>query len=511
MAFTRVPGFSLAQSAFHFRNSWDPAYVYPVVTLPVVGSVAAGNANNGLCGGFVLAALDLFLHTPRLLPPSNTQNPADGSTLFNYIYQRLIDSWELSKGPTGNVGKDIEWILTLDPTTNGSGLRQRVIAQEWPKIKADIDAGRPSPLALVGGLPRSAVDIEGIKESLKQCHQVLAYGYEVDNANTLTLEVYDNNDPSLNATISLKLSEPAPYTPIASTVDWPKGMRGFFRSAYTLRDPSAIVPPAGWDWRNLHKPSGANIVGSVGTISVLESPTAPSRAHTFVAGNDGKVWCHELNGSSSQWTDLGKPPTAKVRRLLGAVNAKNTPTSPERPHVFIEGNDSNLWCLWWSGSSWSWLNMKKPPGPGAGVNIVEFVGAVSVMDTPSSPARPHLFVTGSDGNVWCRWSSGSSWSWLNMEKPPTANVRRLLGAVNAKNTPTSPERPHVFIEGDDFNLWCLWSSGSSWSWLNMGKPPAVNIRARLGAATLGDTPTSMQRPSVFFEGDDYNLWSRYAV
>ena len=35
--------------------------------------------------------------------------------------------------------------------------------------------------------------------------------------------------------------------------------------------------------------------------------------------------------------------------------------------------------------------------------------------------------------------------------------------------------------------------------------------SRLGAATLGDTPTSMQRPFVFFEGDDYNLWSRYAV
>jgi len=24
----------------------------------------------------------------------------------------------------------------------------------------------------------------------------------------------------------------------------------------------------------------------------------------------------------------------------------DTPTSPQRPHVFIEGNDANLWCNW---------------------------------------------------------------------------------------------------------------------------------------------------------------------
>jgi len=27
--------------------------------------------------------------------------------------------------------------------------------------------------------------------------------------------------------------------------------------------------------------------------------------------------------------------------------------------------------------------------------------------------------------------------------------------------------------------------------------------------TVMDTPTSPQRPHVFFEGNDYNLWCRY--
>ncbi len=85
MAFTRVPGFLPSQSGFHFANNWPLDTVYPVVTLPIVGTIAGGDAGNGLCGGFVLAALDLFLHSPRLFPPPNTDRPANGSMLFSYI------------------------------------------------------------------------------------------------------------------------------------------------------------------------------------------------------------------------------------------------------------------------------------------------------------------------------------------------------------------------------------------------------------------------------------------
>jgi hypothetical protein len=70
--------------------------------------------------------------------------------------------------------------------------------------------------------------------------------------------------------------------------------------------------------------------------------------------------------------------------LLGAVTVMNTPTSPQRPHVFVEGNDYNLWCRWSDGAAWQWLNMGKPQG----VNIVGSVAAVSVMDTPTSPPTP---------------------------------------------------------------------------------------------------------------------------
>jgi pimeloyl-ACP methyl ester carboxylesterase len=261
-----------------------------------------------------------------------------------------------------------------------------------------------------------------------------------------------------------------------------------------------------WSWLNMSKPPGANIIGAVGAVTVMDTPTSPQRPHLFVACSDGNLWCRYSSGSAWSWLNMDKPPGANIRGLLGAVTVMDTPTSPQRPHVFVEGDDYNLWCRWYSGSAWSWLNMSKPPG----ANIIGAVGAVTVMDTPTSPQRPHLFVACSDGNLWCRYSDGSAWSWLNMGKPQGANIRGLLSAVTVMDTPTSPQRPHVFVEGDDYNLWCRWYSGSAWSWLNMGKPDGANIIGRVGAVTVMDTPTSLQQPHLFVEGNDGNLWSRWS-
>ena len=78
------------------------------------------------------------------------------------------------------------------------------------------------------------------------------------------------------------------------------------------------------------------------------------------------------------------------------------------------------------------------------------------MDTPTSPQRAHLFVTGNDGNLGAVSRVASDWYWLNMGRPPSANIRGLLGAVAVMDTPTSVQRPHVFVEGNDNNLWCDW-------------------------------------------------------
>ena len=214
-----------------------------------------------------------------------------------------------------------------------------------------------------------------------------------------------------------------------------------------------------WSWFPMSKPPGVNIIGLVGAVSKMDTATSPPRPHkqphVFVAGSDGNLWCLWTDGTGWPWTNLGKPPTANIRGLMGAANARVTPTSPELPHVFVEGNDFNLWCCWWDEARWRWVDMGKPQG----VNIIGLVGAISVMDHLTSYKQPHVFVAGNDGNLWCRRSVSGQWQWDNLGKPPTANIRGLMGAANARVTPTSPELPHVFVEGNDFNLWCCWWSG----------------------------------------------------
>jgi hypothetical protein len=151
---------------------------------------------------------------------------------------------------------------------------------------------------------------------------------------------------------------------------------------------------------------------------------------------------------------MGKPDDVNLRAMMGAVTVMNTPNSPQRIFVFFEGSDYNLWCRWSGRSDWHWLNMGKPDG----VNLKATMGAVSVMDTPSSAQRTHVFAEGNDYNLWCLLPDGFKWSWVNVGKPQGVNVRAMMGAVTVMNTPTSPQRTHVFAEGSDYNVSCLWSN-----------------------------------------------------
>jgi hypothetical protein len=98
----------------------------------------------------------------------------------------------------------------------------------------------------------------------------------------------------------------------------------------------------------------------------------------------------------------------------------------------------------------------------AGVPIARGANAADPARTPVPPLAIR-------NSIWQRLLAGipvgqplpvepvRSWSWLNMGRPQGANIRGLLGAVTVMDTPTSPQRPHVFIEGNDANLWCYCS------------------------------------------------------
>ena len=179
----RIPRFTPATHGFPFPN-WFPPKT-PVFTLPTpFGTIPLGDANLGLCGGMIFAAMDLYHFG---LPVPQEHSPP----LFSYFARRLIESWNL---PFGSL-KYYDWqrrplaSRSISGVRFSAGLTARTVEQEWPRIRADLDAGRPAALGVV--------KVEGWDiRKIAQNHQVMAYGYDLDEEkNEATIRIYDPNYP----------------------------------------------------------------------------------------------------------------------------------------------------------------------------------------------------------------------------------------------------------------------------------------------------------------------------
>ena len=201
------------------------------IGIPGVVSLPIGDASNGLCGGMAFAARDYF--EAEKPPPGDTTAPGAGS-LFDYLVDRLFDSFDLPFGP-------VRYLALMSPLlSDGETMWSRIglgphgrawqtVREEWPKVRADIDAGHPSALGLVkvkSSDPRQ----------LKHDHQVLAYGYDLQGG-ILKLRLYDPNQPGRDdVTLSLCVATPTHPTAIA-TSPAAGPVFAFFRVPYVAADP----------------------------------------------------------------------------------------------------------------------------------------------------------------------------------------------------------------------------------------------------------------------------------
>jgi len=229
-----VPNFLPSRNGLRFVNSW-PSEPAIQVSVPGVGKVGIGDASNGLCGGMAFTVRDVF---QAGLPQLSDDRPPEGSPLFEYIVGRLIDSFNLPDG----VLKYYDWMNTADGDTDlwmvtRRGVAWKTVNEEWPRIKADLDAGHPCPLGLV------TVQSSNPKD-LGKNHQVLAYAYDYD-VQELTVHLYDpNTDPAQGDGVHLRLNvaNPESATPIQHNIGIADPVRGFFRVDYTWKDPSPLEP-----------------------------------------------------------------------------------------------------------------------------------------------------------------------------------------------------------------------------------------------------------------------------
>ncbi len=138
--------------------------------------IGIGDASAGLCGGMSWYVRERF--EAGLAMPTDTVAPTNGTPLFQALVRRQVQSLDWLRTPIKF------WRMgSLSPAE--ALRRSRDI--EWPRIRADIDAGR---LAMVG-----LVRHQGLSPwALTQSHQVLAYAYTVDGDN-VTLRICDPNWP----------------------------------------------------------------------------------------------------------------------------------------------------------------------------------------------------------------------------------------------------------------------------------------------------------------------------
>lgn len=227
-----VPGFQPSIHGFPFANSWPPG---PTLTFGPLDPriIGIGDASSGLCGGMALTVRDLF--EARVPMPAGPQ-PGNGSPRFRSIVRRQVQSLDWLRVPLRY------WDLQAfrpDPPSGLAALvgreppRVEALRREWPRIRAEIDAGHPSVVGLVRVAGASPL-------LLTSNHQVLVFGYE-ETPTSVTLRIYDPNHPGddtieLRATIDPETSLPW-HARIALAQSSGETLLGFFRQPYPAPAP----------------------------------------------------------------------------------------------------------------------------------------------------------------------------------------------------------------------------------------------------------------------------------
>jgi hypothetical protein len=234
MASVRIPGFSPAAYGLPYANAW-PHIPLLELQLGTLARLSIGDAANGLCGGMSFTAADLHAAGVR---PGDAARPEAGTARFDYIVARQMDSFAGVAVPlrfyslmrTVRPEREPLWADVLGSFGIDRHSRGWVmVRQEWPRVRADLDAGR---LAMIGLL--SVVDDDPFR--MNRNHQVVAYGYDLEG-NDLTLWIYDSNWPK-DDEVTLRLDIGDPRAPVTTT--WSRADRQvvcFFRAPYASRDP----------------------------------------------------------------------------------------------------------------------------------------------------------------------------------------------------------------------------------------------------------------------------------
>jgi hypothetical protein len=229
-----------------------------------------------------------------------------------------------------------------------------------------------------------------------------------------------------------------------------------------------------WSWEDFGQPPGANAMAVGGAVSFRDWGLTEESFYVFVRTTSNKLYLRwGTTGSPTTWTNElapggtggGSPGTAIS--FLGPSN--------QREIWYWTTDNGSLWSYHWNGSAWAWKNHGNP-----GVNVSGSLSAITW--TESGWRMQAIFTVDSNGNLQeLRRSGNSSEGWVSHTKPngvasvegPSATVFRLPGTPPDafSLTPVSIGR-HIFVRGSDGKLWVRYTvdSGFNWYWADQTTP-----------------------------------------
>lgn len=236
-----VVEFLPSRDGFKFSNSFS-GYFLPYAT-PAFLSSRKISSSYGLCGGMCAAVYDFRL--ARRAIPSVVDVPKQGTRLQRYLFRRQLDS-------LGGLGqqavKVAQWTTLPDDSLVGT---MRRTADEFNQVRQKLNQGNLVILTLIY---EYAASLKELSRRIFSNHQVLAWALKEDDADIISIRIYDPNLPGRDDVVirtePLVLGEVTTSSGsekvrgLKSTemvgAEFYKDVRGFFEMPY-----SPVKPPKG--------------------------------------------------------------------------------------------------------------------------------------------------------------------------------------------------------------------------------------------------------------------------
>jgi Metallo-peptidase family M12B Reprolysin-like len=227
-------------------------------------------------------------------------------------------------------------------------------------------------------------------------------------------------------------------------------------------------------------PMGAPRGGFTGRPAT--SARNPEVTNIYVRGNDNKLWQRAYWNST--WHDWGRHDDGVL------ASAPSTGSmGPDHEHVFVRSTDGQVWQKWWSGpTGWSgWIALGAPPGG--------FRGGPVTISRNSSVCN--VYVWGNDNALWQLAYWGGQWHDWGRHDDGVLASEPTVGSMGS-------DHEHVFVKGTDGNVWHkYWTAAEGWKgWFQLGSPPGG----------FQGNPNTISRNStvanIYVRGNDNALWQK---